>query len=253
MGTRIRLWDADIELTEGARPDLLGMENDLMIDARLDPDVAESFRPIIKEERIEGKTAKESSTPNVKEEKIEGKIAKETRTGQTTFSPPPPGAEGAPPLIKCKEEQNTVEKEQGSGSGGQASRQSSLRLTVIGKGGEKVCVNVPLEGSPGLWRRVAREFGTQAGIADWTRIRLWDADIELTEGARPDLLGMENDLMIDARLDPDAAESFRPIIKEERIGGKTAKESSRPIIKEEKVEGKIAKESSMPIVGGQAS
>ena len=68
------------------------------------------------------------------------------------------------------------------------------------------------------------------------------------EGARPDLLGMENDLMIDARLDPDAAESFRPIIKEERIEGKTAKESSRPIIKEEKIEGKIAKESSMPII-----
>ena len=61
---------------------------------------------------------------------------------------------------------------------------SSLRLTVIGKGGEKVYVNVPLEGSPGLWRRVAREFGTQTGIADWTRIRLWDADIELTEGVR---------------------------------------------------------------------
>ena len=62
---------------------------------------------------------------------------------------------------------------------------ASVRLKVVGQGSKAPqYVNVPLEGSPGLWRRVARAFGTQAGIADWTLIRFRYEDEELTEGVR---------------------------------------------------------------------
>ena len=57
---------------------------------------------------------------------------------------------------------NSGATERAPGSGGQANEESSLRLKVVGPGEKTVYVDVPFEGSPGIWRSVARAYAAQA-------------------------------------------------------------------------------------------
>ena len=57
---------------------------------------------------------------------------------------------------------NSGAMERASGSGGQANEESSLSLKVVGPGEKTVYVDVPFEGSPGLWQSVARTYAAQA-------------------------------------------------------------------------------------------